>query len=1217
MAEAIRHDAADAAAAMAVAAAEIPETMREVPSIIKHIRDEQIDKIERIITLMTRIKPGPLLDRVLKILHSKEKMAVVFERSFARLKGEESRVWTADSRAVASGVLAAALAVKKGTTAAAAPAATTAAAPVKKGTAAAAPVKKGTAAAAAPAPAAATPVKKGTAAAAPAPAPAAAVAAVAAPAPDAIVPLIDYEKKLAYSEWIHDWWGGFRNKPGGLEVNVMILNALYAATDIPEESFAHIADEKDRNREISKAASELMTTLYENRNITVSSVEESTISAFEDTVPYLSRPCADAVITYDELFDMPTDATREERIRDLRNQFRSITLNPVNYTVKNLTLDQKIIIRKAIKLFMSGDLEAGFYLTFDAAGKDITKIFLGDDHTQGLIMPANIADSATSSLKKIGRDENVYFFPPNTMAGVSGVISDRNTLTKEDYRIMLVNNSFSPLTPFAFDYVIQHKNPAGVYREISRASFGKKITQGPSLDTLMQNHIDAAADDDRDFRDVYSSGCLDIAPTFTEESVAIVKADVKIGKSIFQSVKMCGDGDQVDEAALAEAALPAGIVIIFITADRQAALTRRLKKKAAILHYGGTFTLYRTDEGLSAAAIAAYNAEKAKKFVKYNIELFNNIYDTGPSGIITKLVAFKTEFPNIPNARFEHIVREIYNMRITDIHIYLNNIADILSKLPDLPEIDTRDEIDAHIANETIIKDTYLLFEQAGIPITTLIYLDKFSIPVAAAAAAAAGGAGGPGARPAVPQTHHYPFLNFSIDDYDTLNSQLRAGKSTMSLTKDVRIPEDFYSHLTQKDGYVSTINLISESFFDKTIAAETFRALDLPPPNAAHQSTIKTFIDDDIEYSKLPTLEKSTGKPAHNIKRNAANIASNALRTQLSGYFNSRVFAAPPAGGYRVQRGGARPTADVFTAVLEILKDASNFFNQRNVDIDRDVIIKANAAGKITVTSVKTAAAGRIPFSELVNSISPSDAATVAGNLLTRMNELPSGDDTIDFIKLLLNPVDDETGYINKAHPLAQEPFFGYCSIKNAVVPSDYAVVKTETGVVPRQRTTEEYSVYYDVFHDIAAEIYTKDTAEPKRTYTQLLDIGDFSEYFKAAYYAQIDGLICLAFLNDWHENNLRENKSLFWNYIEGIHPAAPVNIWDRWDECTNILENIFAAVILGNISRVTLALLRGGNRKTKKRRGTHRKVRSNNNQKTHKNISKRTRRTIRKNKL
>ena len=965
-------------------------------------------------------------------------------------------------------------------------------------------------------------------------------------------------------------------------MNHMILEALNKAvpttkklTAIQLSALEILASDDEPTRQaklkaISVTTNDLMSSLY-GSHITVSTIEDSTVTAFEDTVDYLSRPSPEAVVTYEDILNNTVD------IAGKRVMYRSITLNPGNMVVKTLSAAQKGVIRDAIKLFMSGRTDGKFYLSFDAAGKDVTKIFRDDANTVALIMPANIADSATSSVRKLGQDENVFYFPKDAT-------SKRNTLTKSTYEIKFVDQGFSPLTPFAFNYEV-YKNSALV----GTSSFGDKITQGPSLDTLMKNHIDAY--NGRDFRNSGSSGCLDIAADFSTESVAGIQADVKAGRSIFQSAKMCGDGDQVDELELAERDLqdPAG-TFVFVSADRQAVLERRLRKGAAILHYSGTFTLYRNDKGVSPEDIAAYNLAKSNKFVADNTGLYKAIYTTITGKIDMLLADLRAITPD--SKYMVTIVSTLFINRMADINAYLEKIKTVT--LPTQKEV----------PGETDIKEVYAKFEEADIPISTLIYLNKYVTLTS--------------------KNKAYPFLRFSLEDYKTLAVQIAAATATMKSVRPVRIPEDFFSHLTQKEGYTETVDTLLESFFDPSfLTPDILTALKLPEPNQTDQDTVTRFIEADRIFSEISVAKRTKDEiESHKVLLRGALTASTSLRTQLNGHFTKLVNTA---GGGSRQIGGARPEPDVLDKVLEVLKEASIFFNQRNLELENDVITINDDEGQMTVAEIKTSKNDRKPLLNLINRISPSDAATHAGDLLNRLKEIPAGDETINYIKLLLDPFnDDANGYIKSFHPIAKYKSLGYARTNiedSAKDPNDYVLSKIEVnriGPITRgyegkiikgeefNENRDTYSPYYDLFPDIAETIETTN----KETFRNLINMKGptyyVSEYFKAAYYLQIDGLITLAILNDLIERNFAENKSLLFNYLPKLGtriPSIDIATERGWGAIPGKLEALFLCVVDGKLPSEVVDLLSGGKRK-------NRKTRRRNNKKNNKNTTRLTRR-------
>jgi len=682
----------------------------------------------------------------------------------------------------------------------------------------------------------------------------------------------------------------------------------------------------------------------------------------------------------------------------------------------------------------------------------------------------------------------------------------------------------------------------------------------------MKNHIDAY--NGKDFRNSGSSGCLDIAADFSAESVAEIQVDVKAGRSIFQSAKMCGDGDQVDELELAEQDLqdPAG-TFVFVSADRQAVLERRLRKGAAILHYSGTFTLYRNDKGVSPEDIAAYNALKSKKFVDDNTSLYNAIYES-MNGQIDRLEAdirtINTEFKTKVA-----VVNTLFTNRITDMIAYLEKIQAIIGTLP----VRTNDAL-----TENVIKTAYAAFETNGIPISALIYLNKYVTLTS--------------------KNKAYPFLRFSLEDYKTLAVQITAAAATMRSMRPVRIPEDFFSHLTQKEGYTETVDTLLESFFDPSLLTpDILTALKLPEPDQADQDTVTQFIEADRIFSEISVTKRTKDEiESHKVLLRSALSASTSLRTQLNIHFSTLTSVAAAGGGSR-QIGGARPEPDVLDKVLEVLKEASIFFNQRNLELENDVITINDDDGKMTVAEIKPV---RKSFLSVIDSISPSDAATHAGDLLNRLNEIPVGDPTIEFIKLLLNPFnDDKYGYINKNHPIAKEVSYEFITKKYAETPQDYHLGTTEElGVVARKKEREEYSSFYSMFPDEANLIYNKDGIA-KSFNDWLEDNNQVSEYFRAAYYAQRYGIVTLAVLNDLVENDMTATGSLLKGFIVTgttvyVGSIKKINLYDKWEMIPFRLEAIFVGVIRGQISIESIRLLIGGkrkNRKTRRRNNKHAK--------------------------
>jgi hypothetical protein len=236
--------------------------------------------------------------------------------------------------------------------------------------------------------------------------------------------------------------------------------------------------------------------------------------------------------------------------------------------------------------------------------------------------------------------------------------------------------------------------------------------------------------------------------------------------------------------------------------------------------------------------------------------------------------------------------------------------------------------------------------------------------------------------------------------------------------------------------------------------------------------------------------------------------------------------------------------------------------------------------------------------------------------------------------IKSLLDPFNAE-GFIKVGNPISMLPALGYSTTQPADKIQDYAIINLTTYIatnfakysemypgLTQEQIIEEvknkYRGWYEEFSPDPTDAENPSNPYSKtgkygvitRTYTEWLSRNVVSEYFRAAYFAHINGIVTLALLYDMLEGNLTERGSLLSAFITG---ARPVRIDPRplnnasWGRIGGKLDALFIGAVRGEFAPTTVQLIAaaGGARKTRKAKGTRRQ--RNRPRGTHKKMAKR----------
>ena len=506
---------------------------------------------------------------------------------------------------------------------------------------------------------------------APVQAPAGCIAPVTAwsriPITDAIQAQYDY--RMTFSEWKHDWWNGYRNRSGGQEINAIILESLlYYMLNIPllganraiiDPIIANFAARRGDMAWVGDQVNTCMSMLYGCARCIVSSqIEDRTIQALENGGhPWLTPQSPNARITYRQIIDL--GASLHAHMMGMRSKYYTITIDPGNMKFEELGANRARIL-SAVRMFISGQPGNDVLLMskMDAAGKYWTKLSKDDPNSQMVHTTGVAADSASTTLIKMGR-ENLYVAPDDSSLKLL------NKMARDAYKIRLVpNHTFGALNPFGFTYDIKTMGTADEWVTRSSSAFGKGATQGPSLDYLMELYLHAYSDPRGErftqFKQIVPHNCLNISKDIDAAFYRKICSDIANKIPVFPAAKQEGDGRQVSEMGpVYDMLFALGICgfLLFISQDRQAIIQAIIeifkeenanKQLAVIQHHpDGSFTITRNDAGMSAEALAAYRAVADINYINDNLALLDTIATTLATNIGSFIVDTGAAMPNI------------------------------------------------------------------------------------------------------------------------------------------------------------------------------------------------------------------------------------------------------------------------------------------------------------------------------------------------------------------------------------------------------------------------------------------------------------------------------------------------------------------------------------------------------------------------------------------
>lgn len=426
---------------------------------------------------------------------------------------------------------------------------------------------------------------------------------------------------LGICDTIHDMYNGYRNKDVGdskgkiREYLLEFIKKKYNNTP-PCKGY-------DMGDFLSKCI------LDTKGLIKINDIEDTTISYFESLMPDKN---IHANLSYSDILKN-TQKAQDALIADSIE----ITYDVVDGKYDDiLTAPNMETMYKFIENYLypssssSSSSSSPLYFTFDANKHYIHKM-MRTSNTRNVIMPQNIADSASTSLLKLGKD-NMYYFPeqPISQSTIQPTkfYSQRNIFSN-GYNILYENDNFSATKIYGFKFNIKKGTTECKSVMGTNVTTGQNVTTGPSLDYLLELHLTAmSAKKPVNLTNTIDAGKSQMKiniDTLSKEIIIDIQNNVA---AIFLDIKRGGDHDQVDAASIANDSI-CDNRLTFVSLDRLSILAARIKGLNCILEKSGKgFKIFHnavtTQEKMA-------NIKKRVEFRKKILDGYSKIGDINPN----------------------------------------------------------------------------------------------------------------------------------------------------------------------------------------------------------------------------------------------------------------------------------------------------------------------------------------------------------------------------------------------------------------------------------------------------------------------------------------------------------------------------------------------------------------------------------------------------------
>jgi hypothetical protein len=1037
---------------------------------------------------------------------------------------------------------------------------------------------------------------------------------------------------IALADTMHDCWDGYRNIDDGGESRDEIREFMYeylTATNATVQ--CHVTPNSDatfltylKSCLAGDAAS----------SITPSDIEDQTIHHFEKigrapsvytTLTYSAIAGGAVLPDTDVLHIVPDDAGDE---KDL------------DAAQKRIVAD--FILRYIFHIPAAEAIGFNSYFTFDMGMSGVGTIFTDHPNAIRLITPQNIADSADTSTKKMGAQDNVFDFIETP--GATEYVSEGNVFSSPTYRVGLRNTAFNSADPFAFSYFI--RGPTGEHV----SPFSSDETEGPPLDYLMKCHLDAAAPPPTpaEFRDnALPTTSLRLVDDMPDAMVAdIIGRTMQRLEALFLDIKRCGDWDQVYAAILANEALKS---VVMVTGDRLCSLASRLKGQRCIYQSKHVLKIYRfMPYNLDPAGIEAYlagqrAAEDARFLAAYNAF---GLAIKNP-GLIPALMAFNATIqtqsdtmpPAFPMRSIAQIkLRDMYNdvckminaARI--IQTVVNGVTTVIQQvitggvpaaaiaadpvgfgasqpfaaaaagIPNYTEAmgmspftttirDTAIALAATPANAAAevayIRAVFNLLASANI-------MKEFAMDIVSASAVA-------GAAFTFNRSKEYPFLNYSYKQLKSLSSAYVSVHNSLIDNRRLKRgpPSNWFDIINMSDGYNTILQQVKYTISDPAQLDAYSIDCDLPPvPGEAEEArnarTAVIVRDEMLRVDALGAVAPVAIVPGCQtggslvMRQNRIELFHD-ICARAATYVDSVFTTEYPLIVLQsmirqidAAKKNYNATPNGAFPMLTLIENADRFIVEYNLG----AIV---APGAINTELQKPGGdlTALIAHIEAAAAAYPPDA--VMSGLLGALN-IPATFQLIEELSIAWDQGAAETGIDKHTGNIS--------SILNGSYFASAAERQTYTKIaaIMGDRTIpNEHKLQAFIAHGIPQEVIAAATAAPALPGMTPQDsviqhiLSIVGNNYATSLVAPT--LVMLAIMNDIIEGNVTSSTSLYTSVFlaSGTVPAAVrKQSWDdqnSWDNLTNFFGGNITIVSTGKISRGSLALLAGGARRRKRR--------------------------------
>jgi len=424
---------------------------------------------------------------------------------------------------------------------------------------------------------------------------------------------------LADADSLHDFRHGYRGKKSSDKEGLAEANIFLNGKEGKIEKFLYSLPSRSTSTE----------TIDKYREVLVngkSKIEENIKAFFESKaeVPWISEMEPNARLTYDTILEeMGNDPGAYGQ--ELQS-FDAIELIKGSKGVSDLTDLQKISIGQVLIAFLFGDPGVECYFTCDSAPKQVRKLLENIETVRGLIVPQNIADSATSSLDKplslILSD--IFMFPhaPST----PDFVSTANNSTRDQFSIVYRNDSgsgFSASDNYAWTYNITNKEDTALAIEPIRYGGGNG-NEGPSVNQLLELQLTIREGIRSPATIGVSTSQLLLGPHISPIT-GFLRPEIRANtSSLLMDIKRAGDQDQCQACLLARYMLNRNVALI--TGDPTAGIRNRIYDNPTIEHYNDRIRIYRstrTNAPLTPEQIATIQLKKLHRDINKSIRILH------------------------------------------------------------------------------------------------------------------------------------------------------------------------------------------------------------------------------------------------------------------------------------------------------------------------------------------------------------------------------------------------------------------------------------------------------------------------------------------------------------------------------------------------------------------------------------------------------------------